>query len=183
MNNTLFEQAYNNPSGFTPVPEISEAELFAIAGSETPPIQQQAPPVTGQGAAAQMPAQQSMNIGSFIDEKVATEFIDIGMSTVVGIALRQFASIKPPKNSLKATDSEKEMLYPSVKEVLRLWNIKVTNPYEALVYAALCIYGSKAALVTSEESFKKSESKVDDLNDLIDQMPKKTGRGRPRKNV
>jgi hypothetical protein len=186
-NNELFKEAASNPQGFTPATEISEKELFDIVGSEQP-AQTVNPPVNApnapQGNAYPLqpqPVEQTINIGSFIDEKVAAEFLDIGMSTVLGICLRQFAGIKASKTALKATDSEKEMLHPPLKEVLRQFNVKVTNPYEALVYAALCIYGSKAAIVVSEESFKKVEAgNLDDLNTLVDGMPKK-GRGRPRK--
>ncbi len=135
------------------------------------------------------PAEQSLNIGNFIDEKVAVEMVDIGLPILIGGMLKSFANKKVPKSQLQASASEKEMLYPPMKEVLKQMQIKVTNPFEALVYAAICVYGSKTAVVFMDDSYtipakasKSSNSMSDDLNELAASDSGKRGRGRPRKN-
>ena len=75
-----------------------------------------------------------------------------------------------------------------MKEVLKRVNIKVTNPFEALVYAAICVYGSKTAVVVFDESFNipaKSKGNfviTDDLNQMAATDQPKRKRGRPSKN-
>lgn len=173
---------------------ISEADLLKMAGNAAtmPENEPKTNEPTQQTQAQQQqvnsqqftPPPQDLNIGSFIDEKVAVEFIDIGVPTLIGVLLRATMGVKVNKSQLQATNGEKELLYAPTKAVLQQWNVKVTNPFEALAYSVLCVYGSKTALVMTDEALKpKPQQRAinsDDFTDL-NNIPRK-GRGRPRKN-
>jgi hypothetical protein len=185
-NDNLFEKA----------PEITEDELFKSAEMQpTPeaPQQQtagQAQPQQSNPFGSVPQPEQPFNIGNFIDEKVAVEFVDIGLPILIGGMLKAIMNKKVPKSQLQASQSEKELMYPPMKEVLKTMQIKVTNPFEALVYAAICVYGTKTAVVCMDDTFnippktsKKSDNGMNsDLNELAYSDEPKRGRGRPRKN-
>jgi len=200
MNNQqLFNDAHQHPEMFNRVDEISESELFKSTEQKEAPGNpfadqpQQAQPQTNTTEAPNnfgQTGQQDFNIGNFIDEKVAVEFVDISVPVLIGFALKSFMNKKVPKSQLQASQSEKELMYAPMKEVLKRVNIQVTNPFEALVYAAICVYGTKTAVACMDDAFDipaKTAKKYDngmsgDLNELAqDETPKK-GRGRPRKS-
>jgi hypothetical protein len=188
----MFKQAHANPELFKRAEEISERELFNSTNPQPTPQQTNTEGVNSgnnpQISTSLPQPEQPFNIGNFIDEKVAVEFVDIGLPVLIGGMLKAFMNKKVPKSQLQASQSEKELMYAPMKEVLRTMQIKVTNPFEALVYAAICVYGSKTAVVCMDDSYtippkgKANFGMADDLNQLADNGEVKRKRGRPSKN-
>lgn len=207
----LFNDAHKNPELFSRVEEITENELFKIAenatntgtnnnsndsvvldnsgssGSNNNSVNNQGYSTTNQNPQG-TPQDQPFNVGNFIDEKVAVELVDMTVPVLIGGMLKAFANKKVPKSQLQASQSEKELMYAPMKEVLRRVNVQVTNPFEALVYAALCVYGSKTAVVFMDDSYTippktATPRNFNDLNELAQyytDQPRR--RGRPRKS-
>jgi hypothetical protein len=162
MNNPLFDMAKNAPSSdWVKLNTVTEEELLnstqtdSAAHTEThtdpPPVQGEnvfsnpVPPVQGNG----------VNIGAFFNEDLATELMDTVLSGL-GVWGCTALGKKATRNQMSATEKEKEKIKPVMRAVLDTFNVQITNPFEALFYSVLAIYGTKVGLVyVTGESVEK----------------------------
>lgn len=146
--NNLFDNV--NSGDFQQAPTISESELFNEIDSSIPegainttPVQ---PVVTTTTTITQPLQSTDLNIGSFLNAELAVEILDTVASSAGAIGLTAMG-VKASKNQLSASAKEKAMLQVPMEQALSTFNVKVTNPLEALFYAVLAAYGSKMAVI------------------------------------
>lgn len=158
MANTMFK-VVNDPAfkGWNKVQEISENELFGTANnSAAGTVDAPANPSVSTGLAPT----DGTAIGQFLDETMGVEMIDTLVATAGVIGL-SFAGITSTKAALSATPKEKEGLKPVIRAVLDSVKVRISNPWEALFWAVVVCYGSKAAIVVVNDmnSPKKPKEK------------------------
>lgn len=179
--------------GWQPVDTISESELFSAAhGNDVQPQQQPQPQPQPQGSPQPQTTTTTtttttipqgsgtMNLANMIDEKTAVEFLDIIGSSGAMIAVKIATKQKAKRSQFTATEREKQTLEPIMKQALAQTNIKVTNPFEALFYGVLFVYGSKVGVAVADQYLDGNNRQQDEetgTNNIV-----KQGRGRPRKN-
>lgn len=167
MSNPLFDMAKNAaPSEWVKLNTVSEEELFnstQTQGAEStespipdnsiplPNYSDPVPPVQGNG----------VNLGAFFNEDLATELMDTVLS---GVAVWGCTALgkKATRNQMSASEKEKEKIKPVMRAVLDTMNVRITNPFEALFYSVLAIYGTKVGLVyVTGESIQKQPKNND----------------------
>lgn len=188
----MFEQVKDESfDKWEQVDTISEQELLNHAHNPQSNTPQQPQPQPQQGA--QQVQQQytttttttvqqggTMNLANLIDEETATEFMDIAGSSLSVIAVKIATKQKVRRSVFTATEKEKDTLKPLMKTALAQTNIKITNPFEALFWGFVMVYGSKVGVTIAENYLDKEDSPKQAIVNP-DGTPR-TGRGRPRKN-
>ena len=199
MDNTMFQKV-KDPSfnDWEKVETLSESELFGTVKSTSPeyvigddnPIPQATPetpvmqPVQG--------AIQPLNIGGFLPPELAVELMDTLGASGGMIALAAM-KIKVPKSELQASSKEKQTLVPVMEQALKSINIQITNPWEALAYAFVAVYGSKVAVAAASNMLNPDKKSKEKEYVIGDEQPdgaksrytKKTNNprmGRPKKS-
>lgn len=171
MSNAAFNMV-NDPNftGWQKMDNISEDELFKDAGSpktgqsfgNEQPVTEEPQSVDFNGQQPPLMQQAGTNIGKFFSAELAVEIVDT-LATSGGTIAAHFLDIKVPRSTLSATQREKEMLKEPMQNVLDSMQVRITNPYEALFYAILAVYGSKLAVAyitapAKEKTEKQAES-------------------------
>jgi hypothetical protein len=181
-NNELFDTVTDkNFDGWQDAPTISESELFndietpndgtTTTGTEdffnpTQPQQHNFNTATsGNG----------VNMGEFFDAELATEIVDT-IAATLGVIAFSFAGIKATKNQLSASAKEKKALEKPVQAVLDTMSVKVTNPYEALFWAILAVYGSKGALLYASKRMTEEPKENRQESDNTGKKRRHTGK-------
>lgn len=86
----------------------------------------------------------NVNLEGLIDEKIAIELFDT-IAVAILIYLCSQIDLGIDKKEFMLSASEKKTISPIVKECLKKINFNFTNPFEALAFVSLVIYGSKVA--------------------------------------
>jgi hypothetical protein len=139
---------FNISGDLQQAPTISENELFDSLDNSIPDntIFQEQPTVTTTTTITQPLQSTDLNIGSFLSAELAVEILDT-VAAAGGVIALQAVGVKATKSSLSASQKEKAMLQIPMEQALSTFNVKVTNPLEALMYAVLAAYGSKMAII------------------------------------
>jgi hypothetical protein len=182
-NNELFDTVTDkNFDGWQDAPTISENELFNDIetpndGTNTtedffnPNPQQQQQPIYNTATVGNG----GVNMGEFFDAELATEIVDTVAATL-GVIAFSFAGIKATKNQLSASAKEKKALEKPVQAVLDTMSVKVTNPYEALFWAILAVYGSKGALLYANKRMTEEPKENRQESDNTGKKRRHTGK-------
>lgn len=179
-NNELFDIVTDrNFDGWQDAPTISENELFNDI--ETPndgtkqdffnptQPQQQQPNFVNTGSS------NGINMGEFFDAELATEIVDTVASSL-GVIAFGFAGIKATKSQLSASAKEKKALEKPIQAVLDTMQVKVTNPYEALFWAVLAVYGSKGAILYANKRMTEQPTENRQESDVSGKKRRHTGK-------
>lgn len=171
--------------GWEKVDTISEDELFNSTlnqDSQPIPLQHQPLPDPGQNLPIPNnppPVQGGFNIGSFLNAEMAVNLVDTIASTGAVIAAKKLTGKRLNKSKFKATAEEKAQMEIPMKAALVASNITITNPFEALFWGIVVVYGSKVALEVIDEKMNKEDTVIGD--EKIDNTSVKPKRGRPKK--
>lgn len=126
-----------------------------------------------------VPAPQQLNASLFSEEFVVFIF-DVIISRAFQIGFSSFLNVKISHKEFSLDASERKQLEPIFNEMLKRWNIDLSNPYIAFGVFATMIYGSKAMTVYEMKREEIEQIKQDKKNNIIPEKKKET-RGRPRK--
>ena len=160
---------------------ISEEELLNITG-EGPTVSEAAPPPEGTPPPPSSSAfitpppvvpvePVPVNIGSLFDASLAVTFLDSAISTILPVGMN-YAGFKSKKSDFAATTKEKESLTPIMQKVMDQMQVKISNPFEALFWGIVAVYGPRAAVVAmTAEKVEKRTPEAKETNDSKEGRP------------
>lgn len=101
-----------------------------------------------------------VNVADIIDSELAVDLFDKLMSVLVPMGLNAVGDMKLKPSDMAATHKEKQTLKGPVHNALRTLNLDLSNPWVALSFTVVVIYGGKAAVKVNfeDEDFVKDES-------------------------
>jgi hypothetical protein len=160
---------------------ISEEELLNITGEgptvseRTPPPEGTPPPPSSSTFSAPPPVEPvPVNIGSLFDASLAVTFLDSAVSTLLPVGMN-YAGYKSKKSDFAASTKEKESLTPIMQKVMDQMQVKISNPFEALFWGIVAVYGPRAAVVAmTAEKVEKRTPEAKETNET-----KEAREGRP----
>ena len=169
MNDITDGELFSDLSGVKPVPETEFSEPVDTENGANFRHEFVPRGNSEQGGEQQQgnPEETDVNFGELVNGEMLVELWDTVAPVLMVYAAKSLLKITADKRHFSLTKKEKDLLSPIVQKCLEFSQIKFDNPWSALTFAIIFIYGSKFADMAANKHPEK-ESKP---------------RGRPKKSI